>query len=116
MLNTWLALLMRKPSPARAPASSPTTTPISPRPTPNRKPAKIYGAALGSATLVKICSRVAPNERAASIKPWSVCKIPASVLMIIGKITKLTTTATFDQMPTPNHRIKSGANAMMGEA
>src|SRR5579875_970223 len=42
--------------------------------------------------------------------------MPASVLMIIGKITRLITTAIFDQIPTPNHKIKSGATAMIGVA
>jgi hypothetical protein len=74
------------------------------------------GIALGSMTLVKICRCEAPNERAASTSCGSVCRIPDSVLMIIGKMTRLITTAIFDQIPTPNHKIRSGAIAMIGVA
>ena len=46
----------------------------------------------------------------------SVERIPTSVLMITGKTTRLITTATFDQMPIPNHKINRGEIAMMGVA
>ena len=74
------------------------------------------GTADGSDTLKKIWRSLAPNERSISIRRSLVVRSPASVLMVTGKNTRRMTISTFDQMPMPNHRMNSGASAMVGVA
>ena len=83
---------------------------------PSLRPARMNGTADGSDTLTKICRWVAPNERSISIRRSLVVRKPASVLMTTGKNTKRITTSTFDHTPIPNHRMNSGASAMVGVA
>ena len=61
-----------------------------------------------------------PRRRAEAAQhldqPVARLRKPASVLMLTENRTSVTTTITFDQMPMPNHRMKSGASAMVGVA
>src|SRR5215472_2013580 len=116
MLKASADWLIRRPSPAREPNSSATTTAIRPRPMPSLRPARMNGVADGSETLKKICRGDAPNERSISISRSLVVRSPASVLMVTGKSTRKMTTSTFDQMPMPSHRMNKGASAMVGVA
>ena len=63
MLKASADWLISRPSPAREPNSSATTTPIRPRPMPSLSPARMNGMAEGSDTLKKIWPR-ARAERA----------------------------------------------------
>ena len=83
---------------------------------PSFSPAKMNGSAEGSMTLRKICRRFAPKLRTVSMSCWLVVRMPASVLMMIGKTTSRATTITFETMPMPNHRMNSGASATVGVA
>src|SRR5215469_1104617 len=110
------AVRIKKPKPACAPNSSPTTTPTIPRPMPRRMPVRMNGTADGKVTLVMICARVAQKLWATSINSASVARTPAIVLMRIGKTAVRNTTAIFEAMPMPSHRIMSGATATSGVA
>src|SRR5437016_2891715 len=116
ILNASADWAINRPSPAREPNSSATTTPISPRPMPSLSPARMNGTADGSETLKKIWRGVAPKERSISMSRSLVVRKPASVLMVTGNSTRKMTTNTFDQMPMPSQRMNRGASAIVGVA
>jgi hypothetical protein len=74
----------------------------------------IAGRAAGSMILKKISLSRAPKERAISSRTVSTCLTPVMVLMMMTNMAKRKTTAMRDSIPSPNHRMSTGTNAVVG--
>ncbi|KAG1529358.1 hypothetical protein G6F50_018056 [Rhizopus delemar] len=94
--------------------NSPTTVPTSAKPMLMRNVLMMAGNADGTTTLRKIWRRVAPSDTiifwmsgSVSLAAWNAA---SSATMDVSD----TDRATFEMTPVPNHRMTSGAKAILG--
>jgi len=110
------SVMMNCPSTDRDPPKySATIAPMSDRVALTLKAVKMYGSAFGTRTLAKIAISLAAYERMSSSDAGSTRVRPRSVLIMIGKNTRIATTIIFESgFRIPNQLFMIGAKAMIG--
>src|SRR5882762_5329330 len=109
------SVMMNCPSTDRDPPKySATIAPISDRVALTLKAVKMYGSAFGARTLAKIAISLAAYERMSSSDAGSTRVRPRSVLIMIGKNTRIATTIIESGFRIPNQLFMIGAKAMIG--
>src|SRR5207245_9734477 len=104
----------RHPHPEEAPATSPTTPPVSANETLVRSAAKIQLKTDGSTTKRARSPRVPPITCTAFTSSGSTERIPRYVLKKTTKNTVKRLSAIFDAIPRPSQGRRIGATAMRG--
>ena len=116
VLKTPSDRMISGPMPSWAPTHSATRAPTTARTHAFFKPANMNGTAAGRRTLNSVCQRPASREYIRSRYSDSSDRIPAWVLMSIGKKQSSAATRIFGRRVNPNHRISKGAMASVGMA
>src|SRR6478752_4856022 len=106
--------MINLPMPRSAPMNSPTMTPISAKEIAGDSEANTQAMVEGITTVRVICHSLAPNRRAALIKPSSIERAPSKVLKNTRNTTTIHDVTTFDVSPMPNASTIIGASAMRG--
>ena len=82
----------------------------------SRRPAKIFGSAAGSTTIVTHWVRGVRNERAVSVFTESTERTPSTVFISTGQTQANTMSASFIAVSRPNSTMKTGSSAGEGSA
>src|SRR6267378_3813551 len=106
--------MINRPMPRSAPMNSPTMTPISAKEIAGDNEANTQAMVEGITTVRVICHSLAPNSRAALMKPSSIERAPSKVLKNTRNTTTIHDVTIFDVSPIPNASTMIGASAILG--